>query len=72
MRVEQFKEQEGDIFTGTVKKTNRDNVILDLGNNAEAVLFKDEMLPRENFRMGDRVRAILHAVRPEARGAQLF
>ena len=48
------------------------NVILDLGNNAEAVLFKDEMLPRENFRMGDRVRAILHAVRPEARGAQLF
>lgn len=70
--VEQFKEQEGDIFTGTVKKTNRDNVILDLGNNAEAVLFKDEMLPRENFRMGDRVRAILHAVRPEARGAQLF
>jgi N utilization substance protein A len=51
---------------------NRDNILLDLGNNAEAVIFRDEMLPRENFRPGDRLRGLLYAVRPEARGAQLF
>lgn len=70
--VEQFKEQEGEIITGVVKKASRESIILDLGNNAEAVLFKDDMLPRENFRVGDRIRGVLHAVRPEARGAQLF
>ncbi len=70
--VEQFREQEGDIITGVVKKVNRDNITLDLGNNAEAVILREDMLPRENFRPGDRVRGVLYAVRPEARGAQLF
>ncbi|GGB39256.1 transcription termination/antitermination protein NusA [Oceanisphaera marina] len=70
--VEQFKDQEGEIITGVVKKATRDNVILDLGNNAEAVIFREDMLPRETFRSGDRVRGLLYAVRPEARGAQLF
>ena len=55
-----------------VKKSNRDNVILDLGSNAEAVIFRDDMLPRETFRPGDRIRGLLYAVRPEARGSQLF
>ncbi|MBO1520678.1 transcription termination factor NusA [Oceanisphaera pacifica] len=70
--VEQFKDQEGEIITGVVKKATRDNVILDLGNNAEAVIFREDMLPRETLRSGDRVRGLLYAVRPEARGAQLF
>ncbi len=63
---------EGEIITGVVKKVNRDNITLDLGNNAEAVILREDMLPRENFRPGDRIRGVLYAVRPEARGAQLF
>ncbi|GGA84933.1 transcription termination/antitermination protein NusA [Neiella marina] len=70
--VEQFADQEGDLITGVVKKVNRDSVILDLGNNAEAIMYREDMLPRESFRPGDRVRGLLYAVRPEARGAQLF
>ncbi|QIZ75925.1 transcription termination factor NusA [Ferrimonas lipolytica] len=70
--VEQFKDKEGELVTGVVKKVNRDSVIVDLGNNADAILFREEMLPRENFRPGDRVRALLHSVRLEARGSQLF
>ncbi|MGL5280600.1 MAG: transcription termination factor NusA, partial [Plesiomonas shigelloides] len=65
-------EQEGEIITGVAKKVNRDSIILDLGNNAEAMLAREDMLPRENFRPGDRIRGVLYAVRPEARGAQLF
>lgn len=72
MVVEQFREQEGEIITAQVKKVNRDNILLDLGNNAEAVILREDMLPRENFRPGDRIRGVLYAVRPEARGAQLF
>lgn len=45
---------------------------MDLGNNAEAVIGREDMLPRENFRPGDRIRGVLYSVRPEARGAQLF
>ena len=71
MVVDQFREHEGEIITGVVKKVNRDNISLDLGNNAEAVILREDMLPRENFRPGDRVRGVLYSVRPEARGAQL-
>jgi len=70
--VEQYEDQVGTLISGIVKKATRDNVILDLGNNAEAVIFRDDMLPRESVRPGDRVRGLLFAVRPEARGAQLF
>ncbi|QUJ68027.1 transcription termination/antitermination protein NusA [Photobacterium sp. GJ3] len=70
--VEQFIDNEGELITGVVKKVNRDAVIIDLGNNAEAVILREDQLPRENFRPGDRVRGLLYAVRPEARGFQLF
>jgi len=70
--VAQYAEKEGELVTGVVKRMTRDSILLDLGNNAEAVIFRDEMLPRENFRPGDRLRGLLFAVRPEARGAQLF
>ena len=72
MVVDQFREHEGEIITGVVKKVNRDNISLDLGSNAEAVILREDMLPRENFRPGDRIRGVLYSVRPEARGAQLF
>ncbi|KFD22629.1 MULTISPECIES: transcription termination factor NusA [Tatumella] len=78
MVVDQFREQEGEIITGVVKKVNRDNISLEVRptdgsiTSAEAVIIREDMLPRENFRPGDRIRGILYAVRPEARGAQLF
>ncbi|KOO02319.1 NusA N-terminal domain-containing protein, partial [Vibrio hepatarius] len=70
--VEQFIDNEGEIVTGVVKKVNRDTVELNLGNNAEAGILRDDQLPRENFRPGDRVRGLLYRVAPEARGFQLF
>ena len=75
--VDQFRDQEGEIITGVVKKVNRDNISLEiksegLPGTAEAVILREDMLPRENFRPGDRIRGVLYAVRPEARGAQLF
>ncbi|GGW89440.1 transcription termination factor NusA [Alteromonas halophila] len=70
--VAEYEDRVGDLVTGTVKKVNRDNVIVDLGNNAEGVIYRDDMLPRETFRPGDRVRGLLYVIRPEARGAQLF
>lgn len=70
--VEQYEDQVGTLISGVVKKASRENIILDLGNNAEAVIFREDMLPREMVRPGDRVRGLLYAVKPEARGAQLF
>ena len=70
--VEAYQDQVGEMVTGVVKKATREAVMLDLGNNAEAVIYRDDMLPRENFRPGDRVRGLLYDVKPEARGAQLF
>jgi len=70
--VEAYQEQVGELVTGVVKKASRESVILDLGNNAEAIIYRDDMLPRESFRPGDRVRGLLYEIKPEARGAQLF
>ena len=70
--VDAYQEQVGELVTGVVKKASRDSVILDLGNNAEAIIYRDDMLPRETFRPGDRVRGLLYEIKPEARGAQLF
>ncbi|MDO7084686.1 transcription termination factor NusA [Pseudocolwellia sp. AS88] len=70
--VDAYQEHLGEIITGVVKKASRDSVILDLGNNAEAIVYRDDMLPRETFRPGDRIRGLLYEIKPEARGAQLF
>lgn len=70
--VEQFQDKEGELITGIVKKSTRESVVVDLGNNADGVLFKEDLISRESFRPGDRVRSLLYSVRPEARGAQLF
>ncbi len=70
--VDAYQDQLGEIVTGVVKKASRESVIIDLGNNAEAIIYRDDMLPRETFRPGDRVRGLLYEIKPEARGAQLF
>ncbi|WP_265411021.1 transcription termination factor NusA [Actinobacillus pleuropneumoniae] len=70
--IEQFRSQLNTIITATVKKVNREQIILDLGNQAEAVIVREDMLPRENFRPGDRVRGVLYAIKPESKGPQLF
>lgn len=67
-----YKDRVGELVAGTVKKVTRDNIIVDLGSNAEALLPRDQMIPRETFRMGDRMRALLTDVRSEQRGPQLF
>lgn len=70
--VEEYLGRVGELVSGTVKKVTRDNVIVDLGNNAEALLSRDQLIGRETFRMGDRARGILQEVRSELRGPQLF
>jgi N utilization substance protein A len=70
--VDEYESRIGELISGTVKKVTRDNIIVDLGNNAEGSLPREELVGREVFRMSDRVRAILQDVRPEARGPQLF
>jgi len=69
--VEAYRSKVGELVNGQVKKVNREAVIVDLGNNAEAILPREEWIPRETFRIGDRLRALLKEVRPEARGPQL-
>lgn len=70
--VDQYQDRVGELISGTVKKVTRDNIIVDLGNNAEGLLPREELVGREVFRLNDRVRALLMDVRPEARGPQLF
>ena len=70
--IAQYEGRVGELVAGTVKKVTRDNIIVDLGNNAEALLPRDQMIPREAFRIGDRLRALLQDVRSEQRGPQLF
>ena len=70
--VDSYRERVGELVSGTVKKVTRDNVIVDLGNNAEALLPRENLVGREVFRMGDRVRALLLEIRTEVRGPQLI
>jgi len=69
--VDEYEPRLGQLLSGTVKKVTRDNVIVDLGNNAEALLPREELVGRETFRVGDRVRAILKEIDRESRGPQL-
>lgn len=73
-RARQFKEYKdrvGEVVNGIVKRVEFGNVTIDLGR-AEAVVRRDEMLPREHFKNGDRVRAYIYDVREETRGPQIF
>ena len=70
-QYDEFKDRVGEIVNGTVKRTEYGNLMVDLGR-AEALLRRDELIPRENFRNGDRVRAYIYDVREEPRGPQIF
>jgi len=70
-QFEEYKARTGEVANGSVKRIEYGNVIVDLGR-AEAIIRRDESLPRENFRYGDRVRAFIYDVRREQRGPQIF
>jgi len=70
--VEAFQDKIGELIMGTVKRVERGNVYLDLGENIEAFIPREEVIPREAIRPGDRLRGYLKEVRSEARGPQLF
>jgi N utilization substance protein A len=70
--VDAYKHRKGELITGVVKRVERGNVFLDLGSNVEAFVAREDMIPREAVRMGDRLRGWLKDVRPEPRGPQLF
>ena len=70
--VDSYRDRVSELISGSVKKVTRDNVIVDLGSNAEALLPRDQLIPRETFRMGDRVRALLKEIRTDHRGPQLI
>ncbi|KPL52662.1 transcription elongation factor NusA [Prosthecomicrobium hirschii] len=70
-QYDEFKDRIGEIVNGSVKRIEYGNVIVDLGRG-EAIVRRDELIPRENFRNGDRVRAYVYDVRREQRGPQIF
>jgi transcription termination/antitermination protein NusA len=70
-QYQEFKDRIGDIVNGIVKRVEYGNVVVDLGRG-EAIVRRDELLPREVFRNGDRVRAYIYDVRREPRGPQIF
>jgi N utilization substance protein A len=68
---QEYKDRIGDIVNGIVKRVEYGNVVVDLGRG-EAIVRRDELLPRETFRNGDRIRAFIYDVRREPRGPQIF
>src|SRR5689334_6890884 len=67
----EYKDRVGEISNGTVKRVEYGNVIVDL-QKAEGIIRRDEMIPRENVRLGDRIRSYIYDVRREQRGPQIF
>jgi N utilization substance protein A len=70
-QYDEFKDRVGEIINGVVKRTEYGNMMVEIGR-AEALLRRDELIPRESFRNGDRVRAYIYDVREEPRGPQIF
>ena len=69
---ELYKDKVGELVTGTVKRVERGNIHLDLGSNADAYIPREEMIPREPVRVGDRLRGYLKEAEPTIRGPQLI
>ncbi len=70
-QYDEFKDRVGEVVNGVVKRTEYGNLMVEIGR-AEALLRRDELIPRESFRNGDRVRAYIYDVREEPRGPQIF
>ena len=71
-QYEEFKDRVGEIINGTVKRVDYGNVTVDIQGRGEAIMRRDESLPREHFKTRDRVRAIIYDVREDVRGPQIF
>ena len=70
--INRFRHRVGELLSGTVKKVTRDHIVVDFGENAEGMLPREELVGREIFRINDRTRVILTAIREETRGPQLM
>ena len=70
--VEQFRSQNNKLVSGSVKRVTRDNIIVDITYEAEALLPRDKLMPGEIYKINDRIRAILQIVEIEGRGPQLM
>ncbi|BAN69375.1 transcription termination factor NusA [endosymbiont of unidentified scaly snail isolate Monju] len=70
--IDAYKDKVGTLVTGIVKRADKGTIVLDLGENAEALIPRSEVIPREVVRVGDRLRAYLYDVRTEMRGPQLL
>lgn len=70
--VENYQNRVNELLVGVVKRVTRDNIILDMGEFAEALLVREEKMPRDMFRVNERVRVLLYEVREERRGPQLL
>lgn len=70
--VEAYKARVGELITGTVKRIEKGSVYIDLGGHVEAYIAREDMIPRESMRLGDRIRGYLKDVRLESKGPQLF
>jgi len=70
-QFEEFKDRVGEVITGVVKRVEFGHIVVDLGR-AEGVIRRDQQIPREMVRVGDRIRSLIMAVRREARGPQIF
>lgn len=71
-QYEDFKHRKGEILTGTVKRLEFGNIIVDVGGRAEAILKKEEVIKGENFKINERIRAYIQDVRSETKGPQIF
>lgn len=72
MVIVEFKAKQGQLVNGVVKKVTREGIIVDLGGNAEGLLRKDQTLPKESYRPGDRVRSYLAEIISDTRGPQII
>jgi N utilization substance protein A len=70
--LEAYRERQGELISGTIKRMERGHVILDLGGNVEAIILREDLIPREPMRTSDRLRGYLKLVSPQPRGPQLF
>ncbi len=68
----EMKDKKGEIVNGTVKRVEAGNLVVELAGRVEAMLRRDELIPRENYRVGDRIRALILDVRSEIKGPQVF
>lgn len=70
--VDEFRHRVGELMSGSVKRVTRDNVVIDLGGNADALLSRSDAMPREAFRLNDRVRFVVTGINEEPRGPQVL